>query len=684
MFRSLYMDAMDSDMNSLTQNNSVEVRNEVENMGSNALAAVLQILEKHNLKETVEKLKNEARFKGDLLQQLNDAQAQQVDSEATNLLSSYKSEGDPSAYEKAYLSYRRFVENSLDVYKHELSLVLYPLFVHMYLEMVYNNHESNASKFMQRFAPDQEEYYRDDLKKVSFIIKKEHMKGSDLMENFKSSQFTVRMSRDTYSVLKRFLQDKNQSIVMNVIQEHLYVDMYEGVPRNKAQVESTAGAMEGEANRQVNKTKVYYGLLKEPDIQLPIMEEEEDGEVAEGAEKPKKKKTKKDILLSKKAKSDPNAPPANRLPLPNLRDVDKVEKVKALREASKRVNLGPDNLPSICFYTMLNSPETVTCVEICEDSSLMAVGFSDSLLKVWSLIPQKLRVMKSAELLSEIEKDAEDVLVRMMDDKTGETMKTLHGHSGPVYSASFSPDRSLLLSSSEDASIRLWGLQTWTCLVVYKGHSYPVWDVKFSPHSYYFASVGHDRTVRLWATDHHQPLRIFAGHYSDADVVQFHPNSNYIATGSSDRSVRLWDCVTGNCVRLMTGHKGTVSALCFSIDGRFIASGGADKKVLIWDLAHGHLLAELTGHSMTVCSLAFSRDGTVLATASLDSSIQLWDFTKLTEESTFEDVNISHNPDVKRNIDSLRLARYPTKTTPVINLHFTRRNLLLAAGMFEG
>ena len=130
--------------------------------------------------------------------------------------------------------------------------------------------------------------------------------------------------------------------------------------------------------------------------------------------------------------------------------------------------------------------------------------------------------------------------------------------------------------------------------------------------------------------------------------------------------------------------KGTVSALCFSIDGRFIASGGADKKVLIWDLAHGHLLAELTGHVMTVCSLAFSRDGTVLATASLDSSIQLWDFAKLTEESTFEDVNISHNPDVKRNIDSLRLARYPTKTTPVISLHFTRRNLLMAAGMFEG
>lgn len=63
--------------------------------------------------------------------------------------------------------------------------MLYPLFVHMYLEMIYNNHENEASKFMERFSIDQEDYYQEDLKKVSFITKKEHMKGSDLMENFK-------------------------------------------------------------------------------------------------------------------------------------------------------------------------------------------------------------------------------------------------------------------------------------------------------------------------------------------------------------------------------------------------------------------------------------------------------------------------------------------------------------------
>lgn len=47
---------------------------------------------------------------------------------------------------------------------------------------------------------------------------------------------------------------------------------------------------------------------------------------------------------------------------------------------------------------------------------------------------------------------AEDVLVRMMDDRTAETARNLYGHSGPIYSLSFSPDRNLLLSSSEDTT----------------------------------------------------------------------------------------------------------------------------------------------------------------------------------------------------------------------------------------
>lgn len=163
--------------------------------------------------------------------------------------------------------------------------------------------------------------------------------------------------------------------------------------------------------------------------------------------------------------------------------------------------------------------------------------------------------------------------------------------------------------------------------------------------------------------------------------VQFHPNSNYIATGSSDRTVRLWDCISGNYVRLMTGHKAPIYILAFSMCGRFLASGAADNRALIWDLAHGHLIASFNGHTSAVHALCFSRDGTILATGSLDCTLKLWDFSKLCEDINGENVNVSHNPDVKDG-DPYLLRSFPTKSSPFISLHFTRRNLLLAVGLY--
>lgn len=43
--------------------------------------------------------------------------------------------------------------------------------------------------------------------------------------------------------------------------------------------------------------------------------------------------------------------------------------------------------------------------------------------------------------LNLIDKESDDVLERIMDEKTSSESKILHGHSGPVYAVSFSPDR---------------------------------------------------------------------------------------------------------------------------------------------------------------------------------------------------------------------------------------------------
>ncbi|XP_066267952.1 transcription initiation factor TFIID subunit 5-like [Branchiostoma lanceolatum] len=648
-------------------------------MDQQTLAAVLQFLKNNKLKDAEAALRREAKLpdgNGDS----SGSSRVATSGEVSSVLSAYESEGDLARYCEYYNSLSSFIESSLDAHKHELGCLLYPVFIHMYLQLVYNRHEKEAHKFFNRFSVEQEDWHQEDLRTLSTVKTREQMEGNDLMDTFRSSKFVLRMSRDSYQSLRRYLKQNEHRELLSILQDHLFIDVFDGVPRNREQVQATSGAMMGEARRDANKVKVLYGLPKEPDINVPL---DDDDEGAEGEDKPKKKKQKKDLLLNKNKKADPNAPPPSRIPLPELKDADKLEKVLSWKEGLKRVPLGRENLPSICFYTLANAYQNVSAVGVSEDSSLLAAGFEDSNVRVWSLSPQRLRTMRNASELDQLDKEADDIVERMMDEKTAADSWLLHGHTGPVYATSFSPDREQLLTSSEDGTVRLWSLHTYSNLVVYKGHNYPVWDVQFSPTGYYFVSGGHDRVARLWGTDQFQPIRMFVGHYSDVTCIQYHPNSNYVATGSSDRTVRLWDVLNGNCVRVMTGHKAAVHTLAWSPDGRYLASAGVDKNVLLWDIAYGRLLAEMKGHTDPIYSLCFSREGSILASGGIDNTVKIWDVQKVFEEIAGSDDLTSLDRASLVEVGSLLLGSFQTKATPVLKLHFSHRNLLLGCGRYQ-
>ncbi|KAH9499134.1 Transcription initiation factor TFIID subunit 5 [Bulinus truncatus] len=184
------------------------------------LLAVLQFLQKHNLKGTEQLLKQEANVSDDDLKDEKDKK-----SEVSQALAAvYKSDDDPSLFEDLYRDLKTFIDSCLDVHKVELSTILYPIFVHMYLELVYNNHEWNAAEFHAKFWQDQDEYHHEDLARLACVRKKEHMDGNQLLESFKTSKFVLRMSRDSYTHLKRHLQEKRLSPLLNIIQDHLFID----------------------------------------------------------------------------------------------------------------------------------------------------------------------------------------------------------------------------------------------------------------------------------------------------------------------------------------------------------------------------------------------------------------------------------------------------------------------------
>ena len=70
--------------------------------------------------------------------------------------------------------------------------------------------------------------------------------------------------------------------------------------------------------------------------------------------------------------------------------------------------------------------------------------------------------------------------MQVCDAVTGEVINTLTGHSGYVYSVSFSPDGSRIVSGSYDRTVRVWDAITGQVINTLTGHSDRVWSVSFS------------------------------------------------------------------------------------------------------------------------------------------------------------------------------------------------------------
>ena len=441
-----------------------------------------------------------------------------------------------------------------------------------------------------------------------------------------------------------------------------------------------------ETPKSAKQVPVFYGVPRDPEF-LAALNDLDDYDAPGEDGKPKRRRKKESAFSNVKKggfAANPHAPPAARIPMPVLKERELHLKRMAAKELVRAVRLDTKRLPSVCFFTLLNTHSALSSVSVSADSALLAAGMGDSTVRLHSLSTNKLRSMKSFGELRSLDSTDIGVLDRVADEHSASANRLLIGHSGPVYATSFNKFNSMLLSASQDGTVRLWDLNTYTTAVCFKGHVLPVWDVDFCPSGYYFVSASQDRTARLWATDQPLPLRIFAEHASDVSCARFHPNSNYIATGSYDRTIRVWDLVTGSCVRLLTGQHSAVMCLAFSPDGRFLASGGLDGSVCVWDISNGSLVNKLPGHTNAVCSMTFSYDSGVLASGGLDCAVRIWDSRSMFEEATRDqEFRFAATTGTEgAEAGPRQLACLPTKSTSVLNVHFTYRNLLLASGPY--
>lgn len=101
----------------------------------------------------------------------------------------------------------------------------------------------------------------------------------------------------------------------------------------------------------------------------------------------------------------------------------------------------------------------------------------------------------------------------------------------------------------------------------------------------------------------------------------------------------------------------------------------------LWDVATPVIVAQFNTHKDAIYALEFSRDNTVLASGSLDNTIKIWYIAKLTKD--IEQLEDATGYSAKYDSTTYEIGSFKTKKTPVITLHFTRRNLLVGFGPFS-
>jgi eukaryotic-like serine/threonine-protein kinase len=219
-----------------------------------------------------------------------------------------------------------------------------------------------------------------------------------------------------------------------------------------------------------------------------------------------------------------------------------------------------------------------------------------------------------------------DLTVNIRDAANGTNVTTYWGHRNWIYSVSWEPQGTRLVSASGgDGMIMVWDTLTGTRLLSFLGHIGAVRCVAWRMDGSRIASAGMDGTVKVWDVNRPHLTTTTLQQPDQVSRLAWHPNGSQLATSGRRSSVWVWDLTGVAGPVVLPGKAEWTWALRWNPAGIRLAYGDSEGVVRVWDLTTRAEVWQAKVFSNSVRAVAWSPDSKRLASVGGSTQLKIWD-----------------------------------------------------------